>query len=162
MSAERLRAALSYDKETGLFYWAESKGRAARVGSVAGSVGPQGYVLIRLDGTQYRAHRLAWMHVTGQWPSDQIDHVNGVRSDNRFVNLREASNAENQQNTCRKKPCLSGEVGIDWCKKSRKWRARIRFRGKLIHIGLFNEIESAISARAEAKKDLHTFSPTQR
>jgi hypothetical protein len=162
LTLKRLKALLIYDPETGVFYWAAHRGGLARVGSVAGTNGAQGYTHIRVDGRQHRAHRLAWLYVHGYWPSDQIDHVNGVRSDNRISNLREASNAENQQNTRRTRTCSSGAIGIDWCKKSRKWRARIRHNKSLIHVGLYNLLEDAVAARAEAKKRLHTFSPIQK
>jgi hypothetical protein len=88
LTAERLREQLRYDAETGVFTRRVESGHAC-VGDVAGSVHSTGYVRIGIDGWKYTAHHLAWLYVHGVWPSDQIEHINRKRSDNRIANLRE-------------------------------------------------------------------------
>jgi hypothetical protein len=88
LAAERLRERLRYDGGTGVFTRRVGSGHA-RAGEIAGSVHSTGYVRIGIDGGKYTAHRLAWLYVHGVWPSDQIDHINRNRSDNRIANLRE-------------------------------------------------------------------------
>jgi hypothetical protein len=88
LTAERLRERLRYDAETGAFTRRVGSSNA-RAGDMAGSVHSTGYVRISIDGGKYTAHHLAWLYVHGVWPSDQIEHINGKRSDNRIANLRE-------------------------------------------------------------------------
>ena len=88
LTAERLRERLHYDAGTGVFTRRVGSGHA-RTGEMAGSVHSTGYVRISIDGGKYTAHCLAWLYVHGVWPPDQIDHINGNRSDNRIANLRE-------------------------------------------------------------------------
>ena len=88
LTAERLRERLHYDAETGVFTRRFGSGHA-RAGDMAGTVHRTGYVRISIDGGKYTAHHLAWLYVHGVWPSDQIEHINRKRSDNRIANLRE-------------------------------------------------------------------------
>jgi hypothetical protein len=88
LTAERLRERLHYDAETGVFTRRVGSGHA-HAGDMAGSVHSTGYVRIGIDGGKYTAHCLAWLYVHGVWPSDQIDHINRNRSDNRIANLRQ-------------------------------------------------------------------------
>lgn len=162
LTAARLRELLSYDPETGIFRRLVSTSRNAKAGDVAGGLNSEGYVRISVDGSSYRAHRLAWLYVHGVWPSDQLDHWNGVRNDNRYKNLREATNAQNQQNYGIPKSNSSGHVGVSWHKGHRKWLARIKLGGHQRYIGHFANIEDAVAARAKAKAELHTFHPTDR
>ena len=99
LTAEWLRAVLDYDPKTGLFHWRIDRGgRKARIGALAGSFDATGYIQIMIDGKNYKAHRLAWLYVTGNWPIGDIDHLNGERANNRWSNLREATKSINQQN----------------------------------------------------------------
>jgi len=159
LTAERLRQLLDYDPATGIFVWKVTRGSGRR-GSVAGYV--KEYVEIRVDGVLHLAHRLAWLHVHGKWPADQVDHRNGIKTANWIDNLREATNAQNQENAKRRRTNTSGFTGVHWDKRERKWLARIRAGGKRIPIGHFANIEDAAAARAEAKKQLHKFQPTER
>lgn len=98
IDAALVRSFLSYDPETGEFRWLLRKGWERGAGRVAGSKKRRGYVDIGILGTVYQAHRLAWLHYHGEWPKQQIDHINRVRDDNRIVNLRDVSYLENARN----------------------------------------------------------------
>lgn len=154
----RLKELLDYDLGTGVFTWRVSCG-TAKSGSVSGTVRPDGYVGIQIDRKPYLAHRLAWLYVHGEFPTDQIDHVNRVRTDNRIENLRLATNAENAQNMSKYRTNTSGVVGVCWYKRDGNWLAFIWLNGKKIHLGLFDTIEEAAAARTAAKAKLHTFNP---
>src|ERR1700674_1345685 len=104
--AERLRAVLLYDPETGVFTRRINRGKW-KAGAQVGWLRPDGYIGIGLDYHEYLAHRLAWLYVTGEWPID-VDHENTCRSDNRWDNLREASRSQNMRNMKRTKANTSG------------------------------------------------------
>lgn len=161
ITAELLREILVYEPCSGSFLWKISSGRA-KAGDVAGYAGDLDYRSIQIFGRAYCAHRLAWLHVHGIWPADEIDHINGVRGDNRLVNLRSATTAENRQNHAVRRDNTSKFPGVNWDKYSGKWRVRIRVPGRRLHVGLFKRLEDAVSARAEAKAKLHTFQPFDR
>lgn len=91
LTAAELAEWLSYDPVTGQFTWVQCASNRAPVGSVARCVDGKGYICIRLHGQLYRAHRLAWLAMTGTWPPDLIDHENRVPADNRWENLRLAT-----------------------------------------------------------------------
>lgn len=114
-----------------------------------------GYRRVNVDGAKYYEHRLAWFYMTGAWPKDQIDHVNGDRSDNRFINLREASAADNVRNVAKKKHNTSGFLGVTFDKSRGKWKAQITMHGRPICLGRFGDINDASKAYQEAKRRLH-------
>jgi HNH endonuclease len=89
---------IQYDPETGIFTWLDGL-KNQWAGGRAGSIYKNGYRYIEFDGERWRAGRLAWLLVTGQRPTKQIDHINGDKGDDRFINLREASNGENKRNS---------------------------------------------------------------
>lgn len=155
LTAERLRELLHYDPLTGVFTWLKRRGFKAVVGSVAGTE-ERGYIRIYLNGRNYRAHRLAVLYMTGEWPSHQVDHKYGIRHDNRWDELRRATNAENGQNQRRarsdNKCCLLGVYA-----RGDKWRAQIRLGGKKRYLGLYKTPEQAHAAYLEAKARLHPF-----
>ncbi len=157
LTIERLRELLAYDAETGVFTWAIDRGDCYKAGSIAGSVDFQGYRVIQMDGKKHKAHRLAWLYVHGHWPDPQVDHINGIRTDNRIVNLRIVSNAENQQN--QRKAHRSSSSGLLGAYKhpDGKWMASIKVGGKQRHIGLFHTAQEAHEAYLRAKAELHPF-----
>lgn len=161
LTQSRLKELLHYCPDTGVFTWQRAR-QGVRVGCVAGGIGGEGYRSIRVDGRNYLAHRLAWLYVYGEWPKDQIDHINGVKDDNRIANLREATNAENNQNLAMRSSNKSGFVGVHWHSRDRKWHANIRINMKRKFLGRFNTPESAHAAYLAAKAELHTFNPTVR
>lgn len=98
ITQSELKYLLSYDPETGIFIWLVSKPPRISVGSIAGCVNKIGYYQITINRKQYLAHRLAWVYMTGEWPPNDIDHINGVRNDNRISNLRLATRSQNTTN----------------------------------------------------------------
>jgi hypothetical protein len=144
LTANRLREVLDYDPQTGIF---------TRAGKRAGSSNGCGYLRIRVDGQRYLAHRLAWLHVHGVWPSDQIDHVNTDRADNRIANLRDASRSQNHANTPLSRANTSGFKGVYWAPHTARWRAAIKVNGKKRHLGYFYSAnDAALAYEAAANK----------
>jgi hypothetical protein len=145
LTAERLREVLYYDPETGVFTWiAKSSSRGNnRVGSIAGDIKPSGYRFIGIDNHRYRAHRLACLYMTNEWPKGEVDHKNGDEGDNRFCNLRDATPSQNKMNTRMRADNKSGFKGVSWSAQNRKWMASIRVNGKTLYIGCFDRREHA-------------------
>jgi hypothetical protein len=142
ISLEYLKSILDYNQETGIFTWKVKKG-IFKKGDIAGYLETKGYLGICINYVRYRLHRIAYFYKTGSWPKGQIDHINGIRSDNRFCNLRDVSQNQNMSNSKKHKDNLSGYKGVSWHKKDKKWRCRICFNGKHIFIGNFNTKEEA-------------------
>ncbi len=155
VSRERVLEVLSYDPETGNFHWRVRCSPRAPIGSVAGVIHPWGYRIIGIDGRDYKAHRLAWLVVKGIWPIEDIDHVNRIRSDNRIVNLREATRSENLCNKAVAHSSGTGVKGVQFNKKAKKFQARIQKNGLSKYLGLFNTLEDARVAYARAAIELH-------
>jgi hypothetical protein len=150
---ERLKELLSYDPETGLFTRLMRAG-TARPGDIAGCMTPKGYLIIKIDGEGYMAHRLAWLYVHGKWPADQIDHINGVKNDNRIANLREATNSENMQNQrAASKANRAGLIGV--YPNRHRFVAQITINRQKQYLGIFATAEEAHSAYLSAKKIYH-------
>jgi HNH endonuclease len=141
LTATRLQEVLHYDPETGVFRWRISFGRWGKTlaGSIAGGPRGNGYHRIKIDGRSYSTHRLVWLWVKGEWPRDQIDHVNMDRADNRFANLREATASRNKANMRALPTNTSGAKGVYWFKRDRKWRAMATVRGRRFRVGQFDD-----------------------
>ena len=153
-----LREILKYDSDTGIFTWNKKTSKKISIGKVAGCI-RNGYVTINLLGKRYQAHRLAMIYTYGHCDSKDIDHINGIKHDNRIVNLRFATRSENKQNRLTTQPNnKSGYTGVDWHKYSNGWRATITTMRKQKHLGIFKTPEEAYAAYVEAKRQLHPFS----
>lgn len=150
ITQKRLKDLLDYCPESGVFTHKTTRNNAVKVGQIAGALEGRGYIGIKIDGTTYKAHRLAWLYIHGTFPENHIDHINGNRSDNRLVNLRPATNQENSANTDRQTNNTSGHKGVT--RGRGKWRAVIRFNGKLHHLGMFDDPELAALSYAGAAK----------
>jgi hypothetical protein len=136
-----VREVLEYDPSTGEFFWKIS-GHGITPGQLAGSVYPNGYRYIQFGYEDYRAGRLAWFFVTSEDPVDFIDHKDGVRDNNRFNNLRKATNSQNQANATWSTN-TSGLKGVSWEKDRGKWRASITINGKAKNLGRYDSIVEA-------------------
>jgi hypothetical protein len=143
-----LRELFHYDPETGIFTRLIARSKKIKVGDVAGSIDvTTGYSLIRVAGRQYKAHHLAWIYVHGTPPHMWIDHINGIRHDNRISNLRLATPQQSNANRGAFAHNRSGTKGVHWNRRLNKWVARIHVNGRDVHIGLFAEKADAIKAR---------------
>lgn len=153
LTASRLREVASYTADTGVFIWVSPASNRVKRGAVAGSKKSHGYIAINIDGKLYYAHRLAWMYVFVVMPGLPIDHIDGDRHNNRIANLRLASPSENQKNAGLRTTNKSGHQGVSWVAKAGKWRVALRSSGRVVTIGLFEDVESAVSARDKAYGD---------
>jgi HNH endonuclease len=151
---DRLRELMNYDAATGVFTWRKGRGRAA-AGAIAGSPDEDGYVAIGIDGKRYRAHRLAWLYVSGQWPASDLDHEDCDKTNNRFKNLRPATFSENRCNVPLQRVNTSGYKGVHFNKHAKRWRSIIKARGASKFLGYFDTAESAHAAYCAAAKELH-------
>jgi len=115
------------------------------------SVQINGYKAGRLNGTYYAVHRLIFALKFGFWP-EQVDHINGIRTDNRLVNLRSVTSSVNAVNKCVSSLNTSGVTGVTWDKQTNKWRAKIKRFGKHKSLGRFGSFEEAVKCRKEAEK----------
>lgn len=155
LTLERLKEALRYHPETGDFIWVNPPSKRVAIGSVAGSKHAKGYITVSLDRRFYRAHRLAWFYMTGRWPNAQIDHINGIRDDNRWCNLRDVSAETNQRNrTGVNRNNKIGLPGVSWAKRG-GWFARIWVDGGSKFLGYYPTPEDAHKAYLVAKRELH-------
>ncbi len=167
-TSERLLQLLRYEPETGKLFWlhrpremfasqrACSTWNARFSGKEAlTATGTYGYRVGNVDYKLCAAHRVIWAMVHGYWPADDIDHVNGDRSDNRLANLREASRSENLCNRGMSPLNTSGHKGVYFHEKTQKWRAHIKKDGKFRFLGCFDALDDALAARSSSALRLH-------
>lgn len=153
LTAETLRELLSYDPITGEFRWRVTKSAQAKIGTIAGCES-HGYRQIGIFRKPYKSARLAWLYVYGEWPKHDIDHINGIRDDNRISNLRDVTRLVNCQNRrIAKSGSWAGLLGVS--KNKKRWSAKIRAGGRQICIGTFDTPEQAHEAYILAKRELH-------
>jgi hypothetical protein len=157
ITQERLQSLLTYDPNTGEFRWLLRTSNRVSVGQIAGCKDKDGYVVLRLGGRLYKAHRLAWLYVHGRHPTKNIDHINQTPGDNRIANLREADQHENNQNRRRQATSRSGVNGVSLHKASGRWHARIYNRGKCVSLGYYDTLADAAVARARAERGMYPF-----
>lgn len=153
ITRERAIEALNYCADTGHFTWRIPRGQIIRPGDSAGCVNGKGYVTIHVDGREYRAHRLAWLIVHGEFPTHEIDHINGLRADNRIDNLRCVTTKENQWNRTRASSLNStGLLGVSRYSGGR-WLAKITRNNRAEMLGVFDSPELAHGAYLKARAD---------
>jgi hypothetical protein len=148
LTQEYLHSILTYDPTSGHFFWkTDIRHSKIKAGDLAGCLHKvDGYVRIQVNGKAYPAHRLAWLWMVGSLPTLEIDHIDHVRHNNRWSNLREVTRTENLQNQSKQKNNTSGFQGVSWHKPSSKWRARVKLDGKNINFGLYETPEAANDA----------------
>lgn len=155
ITVQRLKERVTYDPVSGVFVWNDTFSGTCRKGWPAGREGTgkaAGYWRITIDAREYKAHRLAWLYMTGDWPEKQIDHINGDPSDNRWSNLRLATQSQNKANGRKYKSNKSGFKGISWNCSFKKWNAAIQVDGKQKHLGRYKNIADALNAYKEASE----------
>lgn len=152
MNKKTLDYYLKYCPESGIFTWNISFNQHP-VGSIAGSLDGSGHRQIKICGTLYHAHRLAWLTMTGEWPSEQVDHTNQQPDDNRWCNLRAATHGQNKMNSRTSKNNKTGVKGLSWHKTNR-WHAQIKCDGKH-HYLYTKDKQTAIDWLKSKREELH-------
>lgn len=148
---EELLNLLAYDRKTGILVWRTSAARRVKTGAVAGSLHPQGYVMVQVQKKIYAAHRLIWKMFYGDEP-DVVDHINGNRADNRLANLRNVTRSENLQLYRKtRNDSTTGLLGVTYRADCNKYQAKLRRNGKTQHLGTFTTPEEAHRAYCVAK-----------
>ena len=148
---EYIKSILHYDPITGLFTKLSNN---KEPGYTHKGIG---YRMMRAGGKEHPAHRLAFLYMTGSMPVE-VDHINGVRDDNRWVNLRSTTRAENNRNKALYKNSASGICGVCWNKCAAKWHAHIKIDRKEHYLGYYDNIFDAACARMTAQNKLGLFS----
>ena len=157
ISQSELKSVLSYDPDTGIFRWLARVSIRISINKIAGSSNGNGYIRLKIYGVKYHAHRLAFLYMTGSFPPDEVDHIDGDRSNNRWGNLRSVSHGDNCKNQRPREKAIQAPVGVHWDRSRSKWMASIKLAGGSKHLGRFDEISDAIEARkvAEQKYSFH-------
>lgn len=157
MCLNTLRTYVRLEATTGKLFWntRPGVGRAVNVfnaqfaGKEAGYTHHKGYRVLEINSRQFLIHRVVYTLTNGRWPEDEVDHINGIRDDNRPENLREATKSQNQANRGVQKNNLAGIKGIHR-RRSGKWRAQVKFQGRVKYLGDHENIEDAKAAYANA------------
>ena len=153
MSQQELKKLLEYSPKTGQFLWLKiSKFSKIKIGDIAGCFDSKGYRIIRINKKGYKAHRLAFLWMLGYLPENPVDHIDRIRDNNSWDNLREVSIICNSRNKNTMVINKSGVTGVCFAKHQNKWQAHIRIHGKGIYLGQFETILAAAKARWEAEK----------
>jgi HNH endonuclease len=146
LTQERLKELLSYEPETGLFFWKIGRHR----GNSAGIISENGYVRIKIGPKRYMAHRLAWLYMNGEFPSVSVDHIDGRRDNNRAENLRTANSSQQGMNTKLRCDNRAGLKGVRIRRDRSSFAAIISIGGKQKTLGYFKSPEAAHAAYATA------------
>ena len=144
----RLLEVVSYDPSSGVFTRClddKPIGRPDR----------KGYLLFSVCNQNYRAHRLAWLYMTGSWPSAEIDHINGDPGDNRWANLRQCNHQQNNHNQPMRRNNTSGVKGVSWNSRARKWHVQVCLNYKIHNGGLYETLTEADAAARALRLRLH-------
>lgn len=157
LTAKEVRDIFNYNPDIGLLTWCVYRKGTKGIGKEAGNPQNKGYRQVHINYKRYLVHRIIWLFVTGAWPEEEIDHINGIRDDNRWNNLRQVTAYENKKNSKRYKNNTSGVTGVSWNDKQSKWVAYIHVNNKMNHFGFFANKSDAIAKRKrmEIKYNFH-------
>jgi len=154
ITAETVRELFVYCPETGILTNRITRSSRAQIGNEAGGVGGfigSFYRQVMIEGRKYKTHRIIFLYMTRSLPTNQVDHINGDTFDNRWVNLRDVTKAENMQNAKIPRNNTSGHIGVCWHKRCKKWAAQISVAGEKTCLGYFTDKQDAINARNAAE-----------
>jgi len=147
ITQKELKEILEYNPESGLFTWLTGKTK----GKIAGSKNKKGYICIKAGSKISKAHRLAFLYTNGELPENEVDHINQIKDDNKWDNLREVSTGENAKNRSVCTNNKTGVMGVTWHNKNSRWVANITVDGKRIYLGSFVQFSDAVNARKNAE-----------
>jgi hypothetical protein len=157
-----LKEVLDYNPDTGVFTWKKTVNSRAVIGSIAGHQDYNVYIQISIYGKKYRAHSLSFLYMTGEWPKELVDHINQIKDDNRWSNLREATVSQNNINSKKQKNNKSGYRGVYWDSKNKIWRVQIKYKSKHKYLGRYTDIKEAAEVYKKAALELYgEFAETQ-
>lgn len=158
---EYVRSILRYVPDTGEIVNIVARNPKSPAGRIARDLNSNGYVRVQINKRRYLGHVFAWFYMTGEWPDRQIDHINGVRDDNRWENLRLATNKQNHENVKLRSDNTSGHRGVYFSKKDNKWIAQVTHKMITYHVGIFAELNDAVTAVKAARDRLFTHHKTE-
>lgn len=154
ITQQRLKELLHYDPESGWFTNLVQRGQRGTIGAVAGNHDKDGYIVIQIGGRKYRAGRLAWLYMTGEWPTE-VDHWDGVYDNDSWSNLRDGTHADNMANSNRATG-MSGLRGVNRDPRNpTKWRSRVSYGNCRQWLGPFDSPEEAYEAYLKAVEHHH-------
>ncbi len=155
ITQDQLKEVLHYCPETGIFTWLVGgkgrPGKGIKAGGILYDKSGKTYRILRVHNRLYRQHRLAFLYMTGEFPENEVDHIDGNGCRNVWANLRAVTGLENRKNKRKPANNSSGVVGVCWCRRSRKWHSQIMCAGHNKHLGYFHSKEDAIVARKAAE-----------
>lgn len=158
ITQSELKKLVKYNKTTGLMTWAiNMRKNQVPAGKIVGSLNDSGYMRTKINGKDYLCHRLIWLYVHGKWPENLIDHINGIKTDNRIKNLREANHKQNLSNV--HKPSSrnkTGYLGVSYIVRDKIFMACIGVNLKTYNLGSYKTAKEASYAYLAAKKIYHT------
>jgi hypothetical protein len=155
LSFDYVNRLFNYNQFTGILTWKIKKANRIKVGHPVGFYDTGGYLRVWVNSKTYSLHRIAWIIMAGSWPDFQIDHINGVRDDNRWENLRSVTAHENSKNQAKPKNNTSGFIGVSYLKLNKKYAAYIRINGKKKHLGYFDNAIDAFNERKKASSEFN-------
>lgn len=148
MTQQRLKELLEYDPETGMWRWNNPQARNKKpISEQAGTISVHGYRIITYCGVKYRASRLAWLYMTGEWPSHEIDHKDRDKANDKWENLRDLTRSDNACNRGLQSNNASGARGVHWDNTRSKWFVQVKSEGGNIFVGRFDDFDEAVTAR---------------
>lgn len=154
LTQQVLKESLTYNPDTGLFV--RLKGPGSKAGKPKeGARHGRGYRVLGVMYATYLAHRLAWLYMTGEWPTSEVDHIDGDRTNNRWANLRAATTGENRRNTKLRSDNTSGVKGITWEASKNRWRCDLWLDGKKHYVGVSKDLETLRLKVEQRRAELH-------
>lgn len=153
ITQNRLKELIHYNPLSGSFVWIKPR-QGVKLGTECGRISPStGYRDITIDRKSYRACRLAFLYQEGKFPPYDVDHINRIKCDDKWENLRKATRTQNSSNINLRKNNTSGFRGVTWDSTRKKWRVQARIGGKKVNLGRFVDYEDAVNASKLALKN---------